>query len=147
MSISLLDVNVLIALAWPTHVHNQKARSWFAANRSNGWATCPITQCAFVRISSNPKILPESVEAVEAVALLNKITALDDHVFWNDEVPFLAPVVPTEMLVSHRQIIDAYLLGLAVHFGGKLVTFDRGTDALLPPDSPHRSALDILRPS
>ncbi len=27
---------------------------------------------------------------------------------------------------GHRQITDAYLLGLAIHRGGKLVTLDRG---------------------
>ena len=32
--IALPDVNVLIALAWPNHVHHDAARSWFATNRS-----------------------------------------------------------------------------------------------------------------
>ncbi len=28
-------------------------------------------------------------------------------------------------VVTHRQITDVYLLGLAAHHGGKLATFDR----------------------
>ena len=104
-----------------------------------------MTQCAFVRISSSPRILPEAVEPVEAIALLNRITTLDNHVFWNDSIPFSDPLVPKELLVSHSQIVDAYLLGLAIHFGGKLVTFDQGIDALLPLHSTHRGALEILR--
>ena len=44
MSVSLLDVNVLLALAWPTHVHHLAAHRWFAENSGLGWATCPLTQ-------------------------------------------------------------------------------------------------------
>ena len=38
---ALLDVNVLIALAWPNHVHHVAARAWFEEHREEGWATCP----------------------------------------------------------------------------------------------------------
>jgi predicted nucleic acid-binding protein len=31
--ITLLDVNVLIALAWPNHVHHGIARNWFRKQR------------------------------------------------------------------------------------------------------------------
>ena len=60
--IALPDVNVLIALAWPNHVHHhpaRPARSWFAANRSTGWATCPLTEAGFVRISCNRSAVKE----------------------------------------------------------------------------------------
>lgn len=40
--IRLLDVNVLIALAWPNHVHHDAAGSWFARLRRTGWATCAL---------------------------------------------------------------------------------------------------------
>jgi predicted nucleic acid-binding protein len=29
---SLLDVNVLLALAWPNHVHHAASRTWFASS-------------------------------------------------------------------------------------------------------------------
>ena len=144
MSVALLDVNVLIALAWPTHIHNGAARTWFAQRQSDGWATCPITQCAFVRLSSNPKLLQPSVETAEAVALLQRIVALDNHIFWNDAIPFSSPAVPKQLLVSHRQITDAYLLGLAKHNNGKLVTFDKGISALLSDASAHKSCLVVI---
>ncbi|MEP7352122.1 MAG: VapC toxin family PIN domain ribonuclease, partial [Acidobacteriota bacterium] len=51
MSVALLDVNVLIALLWPDHVHRTPAREWFLPNRHAGWATCAITESGFVRIS------------------------------------------------------------------------------------------------
>ena len=144
MSVGLLDVNVLMALAWPSHVHHHDAHAWFAANRTNGWATCPLTQCAFVRVSSNLRIIPEAVEPIEALALLKEIVSQEHHVFWPDDVPFADKAVPTELLVGHRQIVDAYLLGLSIYHGGKLVTFDRGVSALLPASSPHRDALEIV---
>ena len=144
MSIGLLDVNVLIALAWPSHVHHRHAHAWFSANQAAGWATCPLTQCAFIRVSSNPKIIPEAVTPREALALLQKIVSLERHVFWPDEVPFHHEAIPTELLVSHRQITDAYLLGLSIRNKAKLVTLDRGVAALLPPDSPHNGAIEIL---
>ena len=37
---ALLDVNVLIALVWPNHVHHEAARAWFTRRRKDGWATC-----------------------------------------------------------------------------------------------------------
>ena len=41
---NLLDVNVLIALAWPNHLHHAVALSWFEANVESGWATCAVTE-------------------------------------------------------------------------------------------------------
>jgi uncharacterized protein len=42
--VSLLDVNVLIALIDPAHEFHGSAHAWFKRNRQNGWATCPITE-------------------------------------------------------------------------------------------------------
>jgi len=50
MPVHLLDVNVLIALGWPNHKHHASAHRWFSSIAAGGWATCPLTQCAFVRI-------------------------------------------------------------------------------------------------
>ena len=144
MSVGLLDVNMLIALAWPSHVHHREAHAWFAANRSGGWATCPLTQCAFVRVSSNPKIIPEAVTPMEALALLKEMVSLEHHVFWPDDVPFDRELAPTELLVGHRQVTDAYLLGLSIRHKGKLVTLDRSVAALLPPRSAHLDVLEVL---
>ena len=46
--IALLDVNVLVALAWLNHVHHRAARVWFRSQRDLGWATCPTTQNGFI---------------------------------------------------------------------------------------------------
>jgi len=142
--VALLDVNMLIALAWPSHVHHQPAVSWFKSNHAVGWSTCPMTQCAFVRVSSNPRIIPEAVTPCEAVALLREMTSLTHHRFWPDSLPFHEAPIPTALITGHHQVSDAYLLGLAIHHKGKLVTFDRGMAELLPERSGHRSALEII---
>ena len=144
MKVGLLDVNMLIALAWPSHVHHGDAQEWFLNNASAGWATCPLTQCAFVRISANQKIIPEAATPKEALALLDKIVRQKTHTFWQDDISIMDEHVPSALLVGHRQITDAYLLGLAIRHGGRLVTLDRGLSELLPPHSPRRDALHIV---
>ncbi|HEY7215024.1 MAG TPA: hypothetical protein VIC28_10365 [Thermoanaerobaculia bacterium] len=52
--VALLDVNVLVALFDPDHVHHEAAHTWFAAHRGAGWATCPLTENGLIRILSNP---------------------------------------------------------------------------------------------
>ncbi len=142
---NLLDLNLLIALAWPSHVHHSLAHAWFAGHSSEGWATCPFTQCGFVRLSSNPRIIPEAASPVEALSLLQRIVQLEHHVFWPDHLDLCtASEIPVQLLVGHRQVTDAYLLGLAISKGGRLATLDRGIASLLPKNSPHAGAVEIV---
>ena len=143
--VALLDVNVLVALAWPSHVHHQPARQWFSAHRSRGWATCLLTQLAFVRLSSEPAVVKTTVAVVEAVRVLQIAVSAAEHEFWPMEQGFLQ-ILPEirDRLMGHHQLADAVLLDLAIRRGGKLATLDRRVESLLPPGSPHRSALEIL---
>lgn len=122
----LLDINVLIALAWPSHVHHDLAQRWFAARRAAGFSTCPLTQLAFVRISSNPAFTPEAVSPRQALDLLERITSLPEHAFWLDELPVNRAMDQQHAIMAHRQITDAYLLELARTHGATLATLDRG---------------------
>jgi uncharacterized protein len=122
----LLDVNLLIALAWPNHVDHCKAKKWFSRTGRFSWATCPITQNGFIRISSNPNIIDNAVPAVEAIALLTKFTQSTGHHFWVDSVSAEAyKKLPAHMLQGHRQITDAYLLLLTCEYNGRLATLDK----------------------
>jgi toxin-antitoxin system PIN domain toxin len=122
----LLDVNLLIALAWPSHVHHSTAQKWFSASRKAGFRTCPLTQIGFVRISSHPKFTPDAVSARDALAMLERITALAEHKFWPADLGLRDAVAKMEPIVGHRQITDAYLLALARSRRGVLATLDRG---------------------
>jgi toxin-antitoxin system PIN domain toxin len=126
--VALLDVNALVALAWDSHVHHAAMRSWFAAQSTNGWATCPITESGFVRVSSNPKVLPHAIGVEAARAVLVALRAAEGHRFLADDVSLADDDIP--QITGHRQVTDAHLLALARRRGERLVTFDAGLRAL-----------------
>jgi predicted nucleic acid-binding protein len=51
---AFLDVNLLVALFDPDHIHHETAHDWFSDNASDGWATCPMTENGFVPVLANP---------------------------------------------------------------------------------------------
>lgn len=146
MKVGLPDINVLIALAWPSHIHHQHARRWFDSDSRDGWATCPFTQTGFIRISSNPKILPYAVTPHEALLLLKQLTTWGKHMFWPADLDFTADAeLPVQALIGHKQVTDAYLLGLATRRRGKLVTLDQNIVNLLPQSSPQRNIISVIQ--
>lgn len=122
MSGALLDANALLALAWPNHQFHGAAHAWFAREGGQGWATCALTQLAFVRLSANPAFTPRPVTPFDACRLLAQWTARPEHTFWGE----LPPPEPLDFsrTLGHQQVNDGYLLRLAEHHRGKLVTFD-----------------------
>jgi uncharacterized protein len=131
MPVALLDVNVLIALAWPNHEHHSAANHWLEDRVGQGWATCPMTECGFVRLSSNPGVIATAVKPARAIALLEQMQALPGHVFWPDDLALtsLEPRI-RRSLRGHREITDAYLLILCRQRGAQLATFDAGIATL-----------------
>jgi toxin-antitoxin system PIN domain toxin len=145
LRVCLLDVNTLVALAWPNHVHHAPAMRWFSAHHSDGWATCPLTESGFVRVSSSPLATTEAKSPAEALFLLRKIVALPGHSFWDDDVSLaLSEHVDPTKLVGYRQITDAHLVALTIRRGGRLVTFDRGVRQILPASSDSDDLLILL---
>lgn len=127
----LLDVNVLIASAYEWHVAHKKAHAWWQRSAGKPWATCALTQAGFVRIISNPGFPPHPVSVAEALELLTGLTQRPGHRFWPIDVNLGEAVYPfVERLFGHRQVTDAYLLGLAIGHQGRLVTLDNGFLAL-----------------
>jgi len=141
---TLLDVNVVVALLDPAHVHHDRAHAWlssFRAASSGVWATSPIVENGFVRVVSNPRYAGRRATVRQAVAILGAFTASPDHAFWPDAISVLdASHVDCRVLVGHLQVTDAYLLALAVHNGGRLVTFDRS----IPVEAVRRAKPDSL---
>ena len=146
MAACLLDTNVLIALLWPRHEQHDIAQGWFRKNLKHGWATCPFTQAAFVRIVSNPAFSRDALSPGEATALLSSNLRLLSHEFWPNHLPFAEAIAPFRGRVhGHRQITDAYLLGLALHRKARVATFDRALSSLLPEGSTQRAAVVEIR--
>jgi len=130
VGVFLLDANVLIALAWPEHQFHETVGRWFGRHSRAGWATCPFTQAAFVRILSNPAFSADALTPRNALLVLESNLGLPGHHFWPADVPVPDAVKIVERrLTGHRQITDAYLLGLAMHNRGKFATLDQGMRA------------------
>ena len=131
MPVHLLDVNVLIALAWSNHVHHAGATTWFATHHTDGWATCPITQLGFVRVSSNPQLHGSTLTPDQALTALQTLTSGVEHVFWPDDIG-LENALAGRQLQGHRQLTDAYLIALAKQHGGRVATLDKAAQVLDP---------------
>jgi toxin-antitoxin system PIN domain toxin len=124
--VALLDVNVLVALFDPDHVHHELAHDWFADHRSGGWATCPLTEAGFVRVLANPVYGSPITRPDDLVGRLRALCASGHHHFWPDAVSLRDQAVfKAAFIRGHRQVTDVYLLGLAAKMRGCLATFDR----------------------
>jgi len=109
--------------------------TWFSDVRTEGWATCPLTEVGFVRVSSNVKVIPDARPPAQVMALLERMREVDRHTFWADDVsPVDRDAIAFERVVGYRQVTDAHLLSLAIRRGGRMATFDRGVPELLPDD-------------
>ena len=135
---SLLDVNVLIALLDADHVFHNQAQSWLRDNIDAGWATCPITQNGCVRVMAQPGY-SNPLPAADVADRLRGAVATEHHQFWADDVSLLEPDrADWDRAVSAKQLTDVYLLSLAVHHGGRFVTFDRRIAHSVVPGANHR---------
>ena len=114
---ALLDVNALVALAWDSHVHHVAIRSWFAARAADGWATCPITESGFVRVSSNPKVLPNAIATSNQIKatmerLKDDINPLDFGSEWLNDIAWHSQFLSAD---DHERMDFERLLGERDH--------------------------------
>jgi toxin-antitoxin system PIN domain toxin len=139
---ALLDVNVLIALFDPDHIHHELAHDWFSDHRGDGWATCPLTENGFVRVLSHAALGDAAERPSTLRGRLSKFCKSGHHVFWPDAISVRDRAVFSETFVAGpRQLTDVYLLGLAKTMKGALATFDRS----IPLSSVVGATKDTLR--
>jgi uncharacterized protein len=137
----LLDVNLLLALTDPMHVHHDPAHRWFTEKGKRAWATCPITENGFVRIASHPNYPNRPGDVAAVLDILNRLCKAPGHRFWVEDVSLLQILKP-DAVISAGQITDVYLLGLAVYKRGKLASLD----SRIPSEAVRngRPALEII---
>lgn len=124
--VALLDVNVLVALFFPDHVHHDLAHDWFADHREYGWATCPLTENGLIRVACQQPSGDAILRPADVVDRLKRFCADKHHRAWTDTVSLTdAALFAPQFIRGHRQLTDVYLLGLATKMGGRLATFDR----------------------
>ena len=124
--IYLLDINVLLAMSYITHVHHARAMCWFgdldSCHPFDRLATCSITEIGFVRVAGNKRgnLAKTVATAREDLARLKEdwlMTFLGD--------PLGADHLPP-WVTRPEHVTDGHLLSLAKGWGGQLVTLDGG---------------------
>ncbi len=131
--VALLDVNVLIALLDPDHLHHAGATRWLVQHLDMGWASSPLTQNGCIRILSQ-SAYPNHVAAADVATRLAEATRHPAHHFWPDAISLLTPgLMQWNKLLTGRHITDAYLLALAVSNGGRFVTLDGIVPSVVEP--------------
>lgn len=123
----LLDVNVLMALAWPVHPAHRRVVAWLESVGDTPCATCTVTELGFIRLSGNRSVLAAPVSATDArdtLAALHVALALRR---WAEPVTgALSEDVAAKLrrVAGHGQVMDAYLVALAASKGGRVATLD-----------------------
>ena len=133
MKTLLLDANVLLALAWPNHPFHHRAVARLTKRGRYRWSTCLLTQAAFVRLSSNPTVVPGAKLPAEAGEMLARLTSNSAHVFLDAKKGRLSKLF--ELLRrchSHNQVNDAFLIWVAISNGAVLLSFDLPVQHLAP---------------
>ena len=138
--ILLLDVNVLLALAWPNHQFFAKARKRLAS-KNQQWATCALTQLGFVRLSSMPAVVSAMCSPSAAARMLEEMVEDPGHVYLSEQ-PSPATITSFERVLGPGQVTDAYLLALARFHRVRFLTFDGRLSSLASVDT----TIEVLEP-
>ncbi len=88
----------------------------------------PVTESGLVRVSSNPRVLPNAIATSTARDVLAALRRAPGHGCLGDDVSMVDGDVPP--VSGHRQVTDAHLVTLARRHGVGVVTFDAGLAAL-----------------
>jgi toxin-antitoxin system PIN domain toxin len=126
----LLDANVLIALCDDQHALHPQAHRWFSLGGSKSWATCPLTENAFIRITSHPSYPRSTGSIPEQIRILREFCQLPGHEFWPDDLSFVR--TDAWLNLEHAKpsnLTDFYLIALAFKRSGKFVSLDRAIPA------------------
>ena len=124
---ALLDVNVWIALFDDAHQFSDRANQ-FIAKQGVKIATCPLVENGVIRVMSSPHYSRQGALSIQVVReRLRQACSEIDHEFWPDDVSLREDErFNFGRVQGHNQITDLYLLALAVHRKGCLVSFDQG---------------------
>lgn len=129
----LPDVNVLVALTNPAHVHHAQAHRWLSTIER--FATTPVTENGLVRLLLNSAVTGQHVSGQQAIGILTGLRADKRASFLPDDSSLASPRIDVVGLAGHRQATDFHLVNLAGRHEATLVTFDRRiTQALVASD-------------
>lgn len=139
----LPDLNVLIALTWPNHVHHALTQRWFSRQAGAPWYTCDVTQQGFIRLSSNPSVVKSERSPREALTVLRSLVSHPDHQYLDKTWEMANATIPESLLYGYRQVTDCYLVGLAFFNDLRLATLDRRLASTVE-GTPWESAVQLI---
>src|SRR5438270_724025 len=119
---ALLDVNVLLALAWPNHQFHDAATRRFRSKEER-WATCALTQLGFIRLSCNAAVVSSARTPGEAASLLSAMISDRAHVYLS-QTPSPLGICKFGTILGSAQVTDVYLIMLAAAHRASFITFD-----------------------
>jgi predicted nucleic acid-binding protein len=113
----LPDVNLLLAFGWRSHSDHERCRSWLSGLPR--FATCPITELGFLRVSMSPAYRASHEDASRVLgSLISRQSA--SFLPCDLPVPGIAPVS------AYQETTGCYLVELARKHSMKLATLDEG---------------------
>jgi predicted nucleic acid-binding protein len=143
MSRFLLDVNALLALLDPMHIHHQAAHEWYARRVDSVLLTCSHVENGVIRVASQPQYpnslgtsakvrehLQRFVGGIRRESCGENASLLDDAVLLKPK------------LLTPNRVADLYLLAMAVANQARLASFDRRIPAEAVAGGP--AALEII---
>lgn len=116
----LPDVNVLVALTNPSHLHHRQAHAWLAS--VDTFATTPVTETGLMRLLLNPAVTGQPVTGARAVAIVHAIRGQPRAAFLPDSSSLADPGVDLAGLAGRQQVNDLHLVNLAAASGRVLAT-------------------------
>jgi toxin-antitoxin system PIN domain toxin len=138
----LLDLNALVALAWPNHPFHRSVRKRLDRHPTPKWATCLLTQLGFVRLSSNPSIVNLRQTPGQALSLLSRLIGDEHHIYF-EILPRLSNMeISFRRLLGHQQVTDEYLVAVAEANDATLLTLDQRLVATVAA----RERVEVLAP-
>jgi predicted nucleic acid-binding protein len=121
----LLDANVLIAIGYTQHQFHPRVGAWVTSGRPGNelaFATCAITELAFVRVGAQAGYSVDVATARRALSQLKKNKVISFRFIPDD----LGIESLPKWVKTPRQTTDGYLVALAARHGTKLATLDKG---------------------
>ena len=105
MTRPLLDVNAVIALVDPLHVHHERAHAWFS-RLDDAWHTCPTVQNGALRILSHPRY-PNTQPLPVVTESVGSLTGHSGHEFLPDGVSLAASAGALLATFDTKLVTDA----------------------------------------
>jgi toxin-antitoxin system PIN domain toxin len=123
---NLPDVNILVALYRPDHVHHHSATEWWTST-DEPFTVPDAAWSGFIRTATNRRIWVGPASASEAWEFAHSVMEQSNHRSFRTNGSVLGHFerLCREVNAHGNLVSDAYLGACALAVGGTLVTFDR----------------------